>query len=77
MAAPLERNAVLSRLALGALIGGALAPPRSPWRRTPMAGASPPRSILDHLKMTAKGSFEIHKGRWSAFTNIVYPRLPT
>jgi len=29
-------------------------------------------TILDHLKMTAQGSFEIHKGRWGAFTDIVY-----
>lgn len=29
-------------------------------------------TILDHLKMTAQGSFELHKGRWGAFTDIVY-----
>jgi hypothetical protein len=29
-------------------------------------------SILDHLKMTAQGSFEFHKGRWGGFTDIVY-----
>jgi hypothetical protein len=29
-------------------------------------------TILDHLKMTAQGSFEIHKGSWGAFTDIVY-----
>jgi len=29
-------------------------------------------TILDHLKMTAQGSFEVHKGSWGAFTDIVY-----
>ena len=29
-------------------------------------------TILDHLKMTAQGSFEIHKGHWGGFTDIVY-----
>jgi hypothetical protein len=29
-------------------------------------------TILDHLKMTAQGSFEIQKGRWGAFTDLVY-----
>ncbi len=29
-------------------------------------------TILDHLKMTAQGSFEVHKGHWGAFTDIVY-----
>jgi hypothetical protein len=29
-------------------------------------------TILDHLKMTAQGSFEFHKGNWGAFTDIVY-----
>lgn len=29
-------------------------------------------TILDHLKMTAQGSFELRKGRWGAFTDIVY-----
>jgi len=29
-------------------------------------------TILDHLKMTAQGSFEFRKGRWGAYTDIVY-----
>jgi len=29
-------------------------------------------TILDHLKMTAQGSFEVQKGHWGAFTDIVY-----
>src|SRR5688572_6569770 len=29
-------------------------------------------TILDHLKMTAQGSFAIQKGHWGAFTDIVY-----
>jgi hypothetical protein len=29
-------------------------------------------TILDHLKMTAQGSFEFRKGKWGAFTDIVY-----
>lgn len=29
-------------------------------------------TILDHLKMTAQGSFEVQKGRWGAYTDIVY-----
>jgi hypothetical protein len=29
-------------------------------------------TILDHLKMTGQGSFELRKGRWGAFTDIVY-----
>ena len=29
-------------------------------------------TILDHLKMTAQGSFELRKGRWGAFTDLVY-----
>src|SRR5687767_14978175 len=29
-------------------------------------------TILDHLKMTGQGSFEIQKGRWGAFTDVVY-----
>ncbi len=29
-------------------------------------------TILDHLKMTGQGSIELHKGRWGAFTDIVY-----
>jgi hypothetical protein len=29
-------------------------------------------TILDHLKMTAQGSFEVRKGRWGAYTDIVY-----
>jgi hypothetical protein len=29
-------------------------------------------TILDHLKMTAQGSFEVHKGHWGAFTDLVY-----
>ncbi len=29
-------------------------------------------TILDHLKMTAQGSFEFHKGRWGGFTDLVY-----
>ena len=29
-------------------------------------------TILDHLKMTAQGSFAIQKGPWGAFTDVVY-----
>ncbi|HEY6124628.1 MAG TPA: hypothetical protein VIV63_08260 [Steroidobacteraceae bacterium] len=29
-------------------------------------------AILDHLKMTAQGSFSIQKGRWGALTDVVY-----
>jgi len=29
-------------------------------------------TILDHLKLTGQGSFEFRKGRWGAFTDIVY-----
>jgi hypothetical protein len=29
-------------------------------------------TILDHLKMTLQGSFEVRKGRWGAFTDMVY-----
>ena len=29
-------------------------------------------TILDHLKMTAMGSFEIQKGHWGAFTDVIY-----
>lgn len=29
-------------------------------------------TILDHLKMTGQGSFEFHKGRWGAFTDLIY-----
>ena len=29
-------------------------------------------TILDHLKMTAQGSFEMHKGRWGGFGDVVY-----
>ena len=29
-------------------------------------------TILDHLKITAQGSFEFRKGRWGAYTDIVY-----
>lgn len=29
-------------------------------------------TILDHLKMTAQGSFEAHKGRWGGFGDLVY-----
>jgi len=29
-------------------------------------------TILDNLKMTAQGSFELHKGRWGGFTDLVY-----
>ena len=29
-------------------------------------------TILDHLKMTAQGSFEVRKGRWGAYTDVVY-----
>ena len=29
-------------------------------------------TLLDHLKMTAQGAFEIQKGHWGAFTDIVY-----
>ena len=29
-------------------------------------------TILDHLKMTGMGSFEFSKGRWGAFTDLIY-----
>jgi hypothetical protein len=29
-------------------------------------------TILDHLKMTGQGAFEIQKGQWGAFTDVVY-----
>lgn len=29
-------------------------------------------TILDHLKMTAQGAFEIQKGHWGGFTDMVY-----
>ncbi len=29
-------------------------------------------TILDHLKMTAQGSFEFGKGHWGGFTDLVY-----
>jgi hypothetical protein len=29
-------------------------------------------TILDNLKMTAQGTFEIQKGHWGAFTDLVY-----
>jgi hypothetical protein len=29
-------------------------------------------TLLDHLKMTGQGAFEIQKGHWGAFTDIVY-----
>jgi hypothetical protein len=29
-------------------------------------------TILDHLKMTFQGAFEVRKGRWGAFTDVVY-----
>jgi hypothetical protein len=29
-------------------------------------------TILDNLKMTAQASFEVHKGRWGGFTDVVY-----
>jgi hypothetical protein len=29
-------------------------------------------TILDHLKMTAQGGFDIQKGHWGAFTDLVY-----
>ena len=29
-------------------------------------------TILDHLKMTFQGALEVRKGRWGAFTDIVY-----
>ena len=29
-------------------------------------------TILDHLKMTAQGSFEVRKGSWGVFTDVVY-----
>lgn len=29
-------------------------------------------TILDHLKMTAQGSFEVQKGHWGGFTDLVY-----
>jgi hypothetical protein len=28
--------------------------------------------ILDHLKMTAMGSFTLQKGRWGAYTDLIY-----
>ena len=30
------------------------------------------KTILDHLKMTAQGSFRIQKGHWGALTDVVY-----
>jgi hypothetical protein len=29
-------------------------------------------TILDHLEMTAQGGFEVQKGHWGAFTDVVY-----
>ena len=29
-------------------------------------------TILDHLKMTFQGAFEVRKGHWGAFTDVVY-----
>jgi hypothetical protein len=29
-------------------------------------------TILDHLKMTFQGALEVRKGRWGAFTDVVY-----
>jgi hypothetical protein len=29
-------------------------------------------TILDHLEMTAQGSFEVRKGKWGAYTDLVY-----
>lgn len=29
-------------------------------------------TILDHLKMTFQGAFEVRKGHWGAFTDLVY-----
>jgi len=29
-------------------------------------------TLLDHLKMTGQGSFEIQKGHWGAFSDVVY-----
>ncbi len=29
-------------------------------------------TILDHLKMTFQGAFEVRKGSWGAFTDVVY-----
>jgi hypothetical protein len=29
-------------------------------------------TILDHLKMTFQGKFEVRKDRWGAFTDVVY-----
>ena len=29
-------------------------------------------TILDHLKMTGMGTLEVQKGRWGAFTDVVY-----
>lgn len=33
------------------------------------------RTILDHLKMTGMGTLEAQKGRWGAFTDVVYMNL--
>lgn len=32
----------------------------------------PIETLLDHLKMTAQGSFSVQKGHWGAFTDVVY-----
>src|SRR5688572_27717123 len=32
----------------------------------------PIETLLDHLKMTAQGSFKVQKGRWGALTDVVY-----
>ncbi len=32
-------------------------------------------TVLDHLKMTGMGSLEAQKGRWGAFTDVVYMNL--
>ena len=32
-------------------------------------------TILDHLKMTGMGSLEAQKGRWGAFTDVVYMNI--
>jgi len=33
------------------------------------------RSILDHLKLAGMGSIEAQKGRWGAFTDVIYMNL--
>ena len=33
------------------------------------------RTILDHLKMTGMGTLEAQKGRWGAFTDVIYMNL--